>query len=189
MSSSDSDSDDEERKKLASVVNGYEASVKTTPALVKNVFSSSKDFDDVKAALSNKKSLRNDVGNNDDFNVMKTTPEFRQFMSKKLDAYLEKEISDYPESTQPIVEETDNDEKGVVKLLKCSKVCLASNTLLEDATMQHNKSRGKRKPLKKSHCDQSSSDESDDEESKRFRMAAITPESILSGTAIKAHKE
>lgn len=204
--SSSSESDDEERKKLASVVCGYEASIRTIHPVVNKVkdnkqpcsWSSSQSHSRVGFGHQ-KKSLRN-THDNEDFNVMKTTPEFREFVSKKLDTFLENEVSEYVVSSNNNI---DNDassrEESGIRLLSKSKRSLRSGSgaeagvLVNDTVKSSDKPETKiytKKSLKRSSesCPSSSDESDDDEDTKRFRAAAISAESVLSGTAILAHK-
>jgi len=193
-SSSDSESDDEEKKKLASVVCGYEA---TVPNLHSKEEKKAKQNFCNKGQIVNgkaKKSLRN--VEEEDFNIMRTSPEFKNFIAKKLDAFLETEIldQDCPDSSKSVIDV--NNEEKCVKLLSQSKVCLgnaAFDTVVYTNTSRNNKNlksnTKKKKSLKRSSESCTSSDDSsDEEETKRFRLAAISTESVLSGTAILSHK-
>merc|ERR1719466_632153 len=170
MSSSSSESDEEEKKKLALVVGCYQAS---TNGKKKN---KKEDDADPGKVISQKKSLREDADDAEPEHIMRTTPEFRNFVSKKLDAYLDKEIEDLQVS-----DVTSNgiaaDDPGVRLLLK-SRTRLNSSTfdVQEEPKV---KKRSKRCP--------SSSSESDDDEDERLKSAAVSSDFVMKDTAVKAH--
>merc|ERR1712168_182535 len=172
MSSSSSESDEEEKKKLALVVGCYQAS--TNGKKKKN---KKEDDADPRKVISQKKSLREDAENAEPEHIMRTTPEFRNFVSKKLDAYLDKEIEDFKVSSG-----TSNgsvvDDPGVRLLLK-SRTRLNSSTFDVEEEPKV-KRRSKRCP--------SSSSESDDDEDERLKSAAVSSDFVLKDTAVKAHK-
>ena len=129
-----------------------------------------------------KVSLRRTAEEDDDnANIMRTTPEVKCFIAKKLDDFLEKEIldvsSDASQSKCNRIGEEQNDDMGV-------RLLLQSKTYVKDSKPCNAHVKKERK--KRVSC--SSSSESDDEEAKRFRSAAVSTDSILMDSAISSHK-
>ena len=193
-SSSSDESDEEERKKFASCVTGYQLSANDNSASKNS--SKNKNPKQLSSGGPQKPSLRE--CKEDDIeadHIMKTTPEFRNFVSKKLSAYLEEEIEDID------VGDSGKCVNGVadpgVRLLAKSRSKLNKSTLKgDDEVIQQKrpkllkkseKSKKKSKKKEKKEADSSSSSSSE-EEDERLRSVAVSSVSVLKGTAVQSHK-
>ena len=189
-SSSSDESDEEEKKKFASCVTGYQLSAKDNTASKNS--SKNKNPKQLSSGGPMKPSLRE--CKEDDIeadHIMKTTPEFRNFVSKKLSAYLEEEIEDIK------VDDAGKCVNGVVdpgvRLLAKSRSKLNKTTLKGDEVIQQKrpkllKNAETKKSKKKEKKEAVSSSSSSEEEDERLRSVAVSSVSVLKGTAVQSHK-
>ncbi|XP_057292319.1 protein CUSTOS-like [Hydractinia symbiolongicarpus] len=154
-SSSDTE-DEEERKRLEDIVGSYKFESCIQAKTKKDTASSSQQ--------QKKTSLRY-IQSDEQNNVLQTTPECRNFISRKLDEYLESVLCDTVDTRQDQTAKqncTDVEASGV-KLLNQS-TCVLNDNL-------HQKKKKKRKYS-------TSSSENDSDSMERFRSAAVTMEHI-----------
>jgi len=140
MSSSSSESDEEENRKLRESVDGFQLGQEIIAT--KHSITSNNNHKEGQ----NKPSLRTcDDTANEKESALLVTPEFRKFIAKKLDNYLQSEIEDISLQTKKdisIGSEITNEKYGV-KLLCCSKQDLLGE--VKELSKQHVKKK-KRKP-------------------------------------------
>jgi len=171
MSSSSSESDEEENRKLRESVDGFQLGQEIIAT--KHSITSNNNHKEGQ----NKPSLRTcDDTANEKESALLVTPEFRKFIAKKLDNYLQSEIEDISLQTKKdigsIGSEITNEKYGV-KLLCCSQQDLLGE--VKELSKQHVKKK-KRKP--------SVSSSDDDEELKRIQSAAVTFDFVMKDSAI-----
>ncbi|XP_066919485.1 protein CUSTOS-like isoform X2 [Clytia hemisphaerica] len=119
--------------------------------------------------------------------VLNTTPEFRNFVGKKLDTYLASVLEDTSEqsgesSNRKEVKSDQNAYAGIKLLAKSSQL------LLDVDNEEGNKCKQTKENQKKKKRRYSSSSSSDDDELDRLRSAAVTFDTIAKGSAIAEHQ-
>ncbi|XP_065675085.1 uncharacterized protein LOC136091430 isoform X2 [Hydra vulgaris] len=157
MSSSSSDEDEEEARKIRESVNGFEIAKQ----LSDNVRETNKS-----RSYKENASKRASKEDNEDMNILKITPEVQKFVSIKLSSYLDKtlkeKIFDQPKSAAPD------------QIQKSEGIHLFSHSIMitddfdEKPVKKHQKT--KRKRLSSSE---------DEESLEKFQSVAVTIESIM----------